>query len=619
MYKILVDEALFCDSRVDDLAIINPVVKLKANTSGSFSFTITSNHPYYDLIRRRNGVVSVYRDEEENPIFQGICTEETVDFYKQKKIYCEGELTYFNDSILRPAEYKTINITTLLSTFIGLHNAQVEESKQFEIGNITVSDDYINCSTNMQSTFDCIKENLVDVYGGFLRVRYENGHKYIDYLVDSPKTALQTIELGKNLTKYESNIDDTDIATRIIPLGSVVSSQFEDIETKLTIESVNDGKDYLENEEAVENFGTITKTVVFKDISDPQELKNKGQLYLEALQFDNVVIKAGAVDLGYLTNRFDKFELLDYIHIISAPHGMDKWFTLTEATFNLNNPEKDSFLLGETEQTSLSVRSNKQNEALAQRVANVPSTEIMNQAIASATSMISGARGGFVKINADEDGKPYEILVMDTDSTETAQKVWRWNQNGFGYSSTGYDGEYGTAITMDGSIVADYITAGTIRGLAFNEKTDPFYVTSDGFCHMEDADIMIQPIERSYENTTSSSKMDLTVTVYVRGIFCTVLVDVLVKDTSPMNETFSIITTIPNPLEYVDSSGVTRRVKTAPKVAKRGYLTSNNLSYVEVGSTGVVTLYKSSQEIISKSIIPSFPTHFTFSFDYFVW
>lgn len=469
MYKILVDGKTFCDSRVDDLAIINPVVNLEVNSAGSMSFTIPPEHPFYDAIKRRKSVVSVYRDNESNPIFQGICTEESIDFYKQKKIECDGELAYLNDSIQRQAKYQDRTVLSLLTTYIENHNAQVEESKRFEIGNVTVTSDYIYCFTNMETTLECIKNDLVDDFGGYLRIRYANGHKYIDYLADSPKTAVQTIELGKNLLSYESNIDDTEIATRIIPLGAKIDNpQIEELEQRLDIKSVNDNLDYVESTTAIENLGIITQVVVFDNVNTASALKTKGQAYLNEIQFENVVIEVGAIDLGYLTDQFDKFELLDYIHVISSAHGMNKWFTLTEMTLNLNQPENDKFTLGQTKTLSLSAQTNDQNAEITRIVNETPTTSYMSQAIKQATSLLSGAEGGYIKIQTDEDGKPYEILIMDTDDTATAEKVWRWNQNGFGFSANGYDGDYALAMTMNGEIVADFITSGTMRADIIN-------------------------------------------------------------------------------------------------------------------------------------------------------
>ena len=80
MYKIFVDNTLFCDSRVEELALISPVVELEENKAGSFSFKIPPNHPYYDLIKRRKSVVQVFQDDEKEPLFSGMCIEISNDF-----------------------------------------------------------------------------------------------------------------------------------------------------------------------------------------------------------------------------------------------------------------------------------------------------------------------------------------------------------------------------------------------------------------------------------------------------------------------------------------------------------------------------------------------------------
>lgn len=89
----------------------------------------------------------------------------------------------------------------------------------------------------------------------------------------------------------------------------------------------------------------------------------------------------------------------------------------------------------------------------------------LEQAIIKATSLISGNEGGYVVIHdSNEDELPDEILIMDKQDINAAEKIWRWNKNGLGYSKTGYYGPYSTAITADGQIVADFITAGVING-----------------------------------------------------------------------------------------------------------------------------------------------------------
>jgi hypothetical protein len=89
----------------------------------------------------------------------------------------------------------------------------------------------------------------------------------------------------------------------------------------------------------------------------------------------------------------------------------------------------------------------------------------MAEAIAHATELITGNLGGYVILHdSNADSFPDEILIMDTDDITTAQKVWRWNKNGLGYSGSGYAGPFSTlALTADGKIVADAITTGTLN------------------------------------------------------------------------------------------------------------------------------------------------------------
>lgn len=88
---------------------------------------------------------------------------------------------------------------------------------------------------------------------------------------------------------------------------------------------------------------------------------------------------------------------------------------------------------------------------------------LLQDAIATATALITGANGGYVILNRNASGKPKELLIADNEDINQAVNVWRWNMNGIGYSSNGYNGPYTTAWTIDGAFNADFITAGTIN------------------------------------------------------------------------------------------------------------------------------------------------------------
>ena len=96
----------------------------------------------------------------------------------------------------------------------------------------------------------------------------------------------------------------------------------------------------------------------------------------------------------------------------------------------------------------------------------------MQQALDNATQLISGGLGGYVIMHSSNGGQyPDEILIMDTDDIATAKKVWRWNKDGLGYSSTGYNGPFALAMTQDGQIVADFVKTGTMSANRINGGT----------------------------------------------------------------------------------------------------------------------------------------------------
>jgi len=94
----------------------------------------------------------------------------------------------------------------------------------------------------------------------------------------------------------------------------------------------------------------------------------------------------------------------------------------------------------------------------------VPTKSYLDAAIEAATdALVRGGYGSYLVFNTDANGNPNEILIMDNPDVAQAVNVWRWNSGGLGFSNNGYNGPYTTAITYDGKIVADFITAGTLN------------------------------------------------------------------------------------------------------------------------------------------------------------
>lgn len=460
MYKIYCDNELIFDLS-SDISLISPILKLQDNNAGTLEFSIVPDNIIYDKIKKMKSEIKVFSDGK--PIFEGRPIDETVDFKNCKKITCEGALAYLNDSIQRPAEYHNLSIRAYLETLIGYHNQQVSDDRlKFNVGIVTVHDDNdsIYKYTNWETTLQVIKTDLVDKYGGHLRVRIEGDTRYLDYLKDYPRTNTQVIEFGTNLLDFTKNIDATQIVTAVIPLGArLEESSIKKLEERVTIKSVNNNLDYIASKAAVDTYGWIFKTVTWDDVHKPVILKHKAEEYLKSIQFENVVLKVKAIDLHMVNVDIEQIHLLDEIRVISNPNGLDKVFPVSEMTIDMTNPQANTITLGQTVIQAMSGSAVSNNEEIKKKIDELPSVdEAVQEAVKNATEMLNNALNGHVVKRKDE------LLIMDTADLETAKKVWRWNLNGLAYSNNGYKGPYEMAMTMDGSIVANRITTGILKG-----------------------------------------------------------------------------------------------------------------------------------------------------------
>lgn len=461
MYKVLCDGYELLNLNTEELVLNSPVLHLKDNESGSLTFSISPHHPYISKIHELSSEVVVECDGEE--IWSGRVIDAPEEMWKQKNVRCEGELSYLVDTTQPMAEYHGVTVRGFLESLLNIHNSKAGADKQFQIGIVTVQghNDSILRYTNRETTLECIKDKLVDRFGGHLRIRKENGVRYLDYLQDSPRTSQQVIQFGENLLDYAKNFDVTDLTTVVIPLGAELeTTDIEALRAYTTIESVNGGKDYIKSNSAVSSYGWIEKVVHFDDITVPANLLTKGQQYLADAQYASMILEVSAVDLHNVDVTYDTIRLLDTIRVVSSPHGMDRNFPVSEMTINLTNASKNKLVLGTKVKTSMTGVTKSANTDLINRIQSIPPvSSILESAKDNASQLIRNALNGHVVITDDAS----ELLIMDTDDIQTATKVWRFNLNGLGYSSTGYNGTFGLALTMDGKIVADYITAGTLN------------------------------------------------------------------------------------------------------------------------------------------------------------
>ncbi|WP_041710877.1 phage tail protein [Clostridium pasteurianum] len=207
-----------------------------------------------------------------------------------KEVECESELGYLNDSRVRAWDIIAISCTDFMQKVIDNHNAHVLPDKQFTLGTVDVPGT-ITCSTQFENSLNCLIDKMVNTLKvGYLCVRTTDNIRYLDYLQQLPGQS-DDIILTKNMKDHNFSEDRTNTATRVIVSGK----------NNLTIESVNSGKDYLENTEAVNaGYGYIEQYLQFSDIDDPNVLLQKAQDAVEKINVPVYKLTNNILDLSTL-------------------------------------------------------------------------------------------------------------------------------------------------------------------------------------------------------------------------------------------------------------------------------------------------------------------------------
>ena len=224
IYEVYLNDNLLYYPNDDSYSIINAKLETALNEAGTFECDIPQkNMRYTDFDnggQLRSGIITVLKDNVE--IFCGEVREVTQNFDFTKHIYAVGELAYLFDSIQPQAKYQG-TVSAMFSALLANHNNQVEARKQFQVGNILVTDPngYIYHFTNREDTLTDLREKLCNTLDGYLKIRKVSGVKYLDFVPLSSYGSYckQEIQFGENMLDYSANYTANDIATCVIPLG----------------------------------------------------------------------------------------------------------------------------------------------------------------------------------------------------------------------------------------------------------------------------------------------------------------------------------------------------------------------------------------------------------------
>lgn len=322
-------------------------------------------------------------------------------------------------------------------------------------GNFTINTDKtvsalfeVSEPSSVRSWFGGKQGSLLDVYGG--EWKYDNYTASLKQARGIDRGV--TIRYGKNLVDLSQDLSIENLVTGIIPYYIDGQTNAKTVGTLVPTGLVLD----VDRNIAV-NFSQDVDPESATSISD--QLAALAADYIAKNNLTNAVnsITLDFVQLQGLTERVD---LGDTVHIYFEALGISASLKCVSVVWDVLEGRYSKVTFGSVQANIAQTIAVQQKE-----VAEKPSISFMYEAAKRASELITGNLGGYVVIHdSNGDGEPDEILIMDTADISTAVKVWRWNQNGLGYSGTGYAGPYNTlALTADGQIVATAITTGTLN------------------------------------------------------------------------------------------------------------------------------------------------------------
>src|SRR5690625_285211 len=365
MYRVSIhngnQETVIHSDKFNDIKLESGSIKQGINTADSFSFSILTFNRGYNQLFPLKTLIKIKNTLTNHYEFEGRILSPTENMEESgafsKSYVCESELGYLNDSRQRHGEYHDITVRGFLQVIIDNHNADVADDpidKTFEVGIVDVdsSTGTLYRYLGYESTFEAIDEKLISRLGGELRVRKENDIRYLDYVKSIGDHKATEIKIAKNLKTISKEVDPTEIVTRLIPLGERIESDDEGdtdaSQARLTIESVNNGKDYIVDEAMEQALGTIIYgSETWDDITQANILKTRGEQRLVENNRIKAQHKISALDLSKIGIDPDAYEVGNWYPVINPVMGIDESLRVIQKTIDIIDPENNNLTIGD--------------------------------------------------------------------------------------------------------------------------------------------------------------------------------------------------------------------------------------------------------------------------------
>lgn len=464
MYKIFAypfgnptDKRLIYAPNNRNALVLSPKLTREVSKGGSLSFTMTRDHEQYESLQKMSTCITVEQDDKE--IWRGRVLSHEADWYNRRVIYCEGALSYFNDSAITPFNYEG-KLTQFLQHLIDAHNQQCGnmKMKRFELGTVTAAlgdlvvhygdRDSYGVGEDYGSTWDIIDKMVLKVYGGYAYCTYNpatgnNVLNYCDQAFEADRLVNQTIEYGVNLLDFTEKTDTNSLFTRVYPMGSkhtVEETKWkwkflwwgekytESHEERYGISGTDaatvnkylpkgysyrlDSSDgdcgWIQNDAAAQKFGIVSALGEYDTDSDNDTFAAGVQdLQKNSLMVTSYTVKA--VDLRDAGYDKDRLTFAGYAHIISKPHSIDVIMLCTKLVEPLDQPDKKEYTFGMTRQTLTD-----------RQVANLGRTNLLDEDTASAEKYQQSTLNQLFKYQKSNDKRVDEVDKKAGEAAKTA-------------------------------------------------------------------------------------------------------------------------------------------------------------------------------------------------------
>ena len=345
--------------------IVHGEIKQAVNSIHELEFSIPLDHTMYQKMVQFKSIIEVVNLRDNEIEFVGrvltMTNEMSTNGFVQK-VVCEDFLSYLHDSAQWFQKLPNKGSEDYFKIIFDSANVQIEEFKRITPRNITVHSrsDRPFRYIGYDSSWDTVRERIINNIGGYLTLREFNTRLYVDWTTDIGVTKESPIKLGQNIKSASREVDFDGLATIIVPIGADLQSQNQGQEedqspdvtrAQLDIRSVNDGKMYLADEELIKEFGFIRKSVIWTEIDNPSILLARGKQYLRNQKIALAKWTISAVERYLIDSRYSKFRIGNKHKIINAPLSGIETLQILEKKIDILNPQSVDLTIGSQSQS----------------------------------------------------------------------------------------------------------------------------------------------------------------------------------------------------------------------------------------------------------------------------